>query len=260
VEVKKAVPRSQQNQYLHEQNRGQNSYFRTNGSNSNDMNIRTKKIFVGGLSANLTEDDFKFYFEKFGRITDVVVMHDNVTHRPRGFGFITFETEDSVEDVMQKNFHELCGKLVEVKRAVPKEISTGGTTSGMRDINFNSSHQQVPYSPRYDVLPSYAPIPGYTGYPYGMFTGGYPVSGYGLGPVSPRVPWGPLPMPLYPAYLNGGHGLMGMAANGYNGIVGPVPNGIPSQLGGVVVDNNSLVSSSVPMDGNRNDVQNDVEG
>ncbi|PWA40863.1 RNA-binding protein 1 [Artemisia annua] len=170
------------------------------------MNIRTKKIFVGGLSANLTEDDFKFYFEKFGHITDVVVMHDNVTHRPRGFGFITFETEDSVEDVMQKNFHELYGKLVEVKRAVPKEISTGGTTSGMRDINFSGSHQQVPYSPRYDVLPSYAPIPGYTGYPYGMFTGGYPVNGYGLGQVSPRIPWCPLPMPVYPTYLNGGHG------------------------------------------------------
>ncbi|GKC12970.1 RNA-binding protein 1 [Tanacetum coccineum] len=140
------------------------------------MNIRTKKIFAGGLSANLTEDDFKFYFEKFGCTTDVMVMHDNVTHRPRGFGFITFETEDSVADVMQKNFHELCGKLVEVKRAVPKEISTGGTTSGKRDSNFNSSHQQVPYSPRYDVLPIYVPIPGYNGYPYGMFAGGYPIT------------------------------------------------------------------------------------
>ncbi|PWA62562.1 RNA-binding protein 1 [Artemisia annua] len=135
-----------------------------------------------------------------------------------------------------------------------------GTTSGMRDINFSGSHQQVPYSPRYDVLPSYAPIPGYTGYPYGMFTGGYPVNGYGLGQVSPRILWGPLPMPVYPAYLNGGHGLMGIPANGYNGIVGPVPNGITSQLGGVVVDNNSLVSSGVTMDGNRNDVQNGVEG
>nr|GEU36667.1 heterogeneous nuclear ribonucleoprotein 1-like [Tanacetum cinerariifolium] len=160
-------------------------------------------------------------------------MHDNVTHRTRGFGFITFETKHSVEDVMHKNFHELCGKLVEVKWAVPKKISRGGTTSGMREINFNNRHQQV---------------------------GGYLVSGYGLSSVSPRVSWGPLPMPVYPAYLNGGHGLMVMVVNEYNGIVGPILNGIPSQLGGVVVDSNSLVSSGVLMDGNKNDVQNSVEG
>ncbi|PWA37599.1 RNA-directed DNA polymerase, eukaryota, Reverse transcriptase zinc-binding domain protein [Artemisia annua] len=54
-------------------------------------------------------------------------------------------------------------------------------------------------------------------------------------------------MPVYPA-------------NEYNGIVGPVPNGILSQPNGVVVDNNSLVSSAVTMDGSRNDVQNGVEG
>ncbi|CAI9301969.1 unnamed protein product [Lactuca saligna] len=279
VEVKKAVPRSEQNQNHQEQNRGQNrNNGKSNGTKSND-NIKTKKIFVGGLSANLTEDDFKFYFEKFGRITDVVVMHDNVTHRPRGFGFITFDSEDSVEEVMQKNFHELCGKLVEVKRAVPKEISatTSGNTGGInRDSNF-SGHQQAAYRPRYEVLPSYGPFPGYGGYPYGggVFGGGFPVGGYGLAPVTPRVPWGgpamvsirgnPLPLTIFPAYLNGGHGLMSMAANGYNGIVGGVPSGVPSQLGGggeqlmVDVDNNNSLGSSGGEAG-RNDQSGGVEG
>lgn len=281
--MKKAVPRSEQNQNHQEQNRGQNrNNGKSNGTKSND-NIKTKKIFVGGLSANLTEDDFKFYFEKFGRITDVVVMHDNVTHRPRGFGFITFDSEDSVEEVMQKNFHELCGKLVEVKRAVPKEISattsgnTGGITAGNRDSNF-SGHQQAAYRPRYEVLPSYGPFPGYGGYPYGggVFGGGFPVGGYGLAPVTPRVPWGgpamvsirgnPLPLTIYPAYLNGGHGLMSMAANGYNGIVGGVPSGMPSQLGGgggeqlmVDVDNNNSLGSSGGEVG-RNEQSGGVEG
>ncbi|GKE36443.1 hypothetical protein Tco_1459848, partial [Tanacetum coccineum] len=46
VEVKKAVPRSQQNQYLHEQNRGQNSYFRTN---DNDMNFKFYFILMACL-------------------------------------------------------------------------------------------------------------------------------------------------------------------------------------------------------------------
>nr|XP_043616543.1 RNA-binding protein 1-like [Erigeron canadensis] len=260
VEVKKAVPKGEQNQIQQEQNRGQSRNYRSNGIKSNDNYLKTKKIFVGGLSANLTEDDFKIYFEKFGRITDVVVMHDNVTHRPRGFGFITFDTEDSVEEVMQRNFHELCGKLVEVKRAVPKEIS-GGTTSGNRESNFNG-HQQAQFRPTYEVLPAYGPFPGYGGYPFGggVYGGAYPVSGYGLTPVSPRVPWGgpamvsmrasPLPLPVFPAYLNGG--LMGMAANGYNGIVGPVPGGMPGQLIGNVVDNNSLGSSG-GMEGSKND-------
>ncbi|KAK9075062.1 hypothetical protein SSX86_003381 [Deinandra increscens subsp. villosa] len=257
VEVKKAVPRSEQNQNQLEQNRGPNRNCRNNGMKTHD-NLRTKKIFVGGLSANLTEDDFKFYFEKFGRITDVVVMHDNVTHRPRGFGFITFDSEDSVEEVMQKNFHELCGKLVEVKRAVPKEV-TSGPASGNRDSTFVSGGHQpaAPYRPSYEAFPGYGLFPGYGGYPYGggVFGGGggYAVGGYGL---APRVPWGgpamvsvrggPLPMTVYPAYVNGGHGLMGVAVNGGNGIVGPgpVPGGMVSQLsGGGNVDNNSLGST-----------------
>ncbi|MFS7983096.1 putative RNA recognition motif domain, nucleotide-binding alpha-beta plait domain superfamily [Helianthus anomalus] len=259
VEVKKAVPRSEQYQNQQEQNRGQNRNFRNNGTKTND-NLKTKKIFVGGLSANLTEDDFKFYFEKFGRITDVVVMHDNVTHRPRGFGFITFDSEDSVEQVMQKSFHELGGKLVEVKRAVPKEVS-GGITSGNRDSNFSGGQQPAaPYRPMYDVYSGYGMFPSYGGgYPYGggVFGGGYPVGGYGMAAVPPRVPWGgpamvgmrggPLPLTVYPTYLNDRHGLMGMPlANGYNGIVGPAPSGMPSQLSEQLrgsVDNNSLGSS-----------------
>ncbi|XP_076907900.1 heterogeneous nuclear ribonucleoprotein 1-like [Bidens hawaiensis] len=276
VEVKKAVPRSEQNQNQQEPNRGQNRNCRNNGTKTHD-NLKTKKIFVGGLSANLTEDDFKFYFEKFGKITDVVVMHDNVTHRPRGFGFITFDTEDSVEEVMQKNFHELCGKLVEVKRAVPKEITggiSGGTTSGNRDSSFGGGGGQpaAQYRPSYEVLPGYRLFPGYSGgYPYGggMFGGGggYPVGGYGL---AARVPWGgpamvgmrggpgPLPMAFYPGYVNGGPGLMGMAVNGGNGIMGPVPGVILIQLSGNV-DNNYFGSTGGNVDFGYVD-QSGVEG
>ncbi|CAA6667340.1 unnamed protein product [Spirodela intermedia] len=82
---------------------------------------RTKKIFVGGLASTVTEADFRSYFEQFGTITDVVVMYDHNTQRPRGFGFITYDSEDAVDNVLVKTFHELNGKMVEVKRAVPKE-------------------------------------------------------------------------------------------------------------------------------------------
>ncbi|EPS59086.1 hypothetical protein M569_15724, partial [Genlisea aurea] len=129
VEVKRAIPRSEQQnqQFPHRGSSSRDHNRAANYCNSriNDQRFQTKKIFVGGLSASLTEDEFRRYFEKFGRINDVVVMHDNMTQRPRGFGFITFDSEDSVEEVMQTSFHELSGKLVEVKRAVPKDGNGG---------------------------------------------------------------------------------------------------------------------------------------
>ncbi|OIT29822.1 PREDICTED: RNA-binding protein 1 [Nicotiana attenuata] len=256
VEVKKAIPRSEQHQQQSQQQQQQNSRglnwnSRTNGRSNDQFRFRTKKIFVGGLSANLTKEDFKSYFERFGRITDVVVMHDNVTHRPRGFGFITFDSEDAVEEVMQKNFHELSGKLVEVKRAIPKDENSNSSNGYHARIgngsgsNYNTYQQGMypSYSPRYVYC--CGPVSGYgnvAGYPYGVATfggnfpaGAYPGIGYGIASLVPPGPWnnptmtglrGSSPLPygntgaIYPTYMNGGIGVMGVATNGYGGILG----------------------------------------
>ncbi|XP_060185442.1 heterogeneous nuclear ribonucleoprotein 1-like [Lycium barbarum] len=116
VEAKKAVPRDDQH------------VNKTNGSIQGSPGpSRTKKIFVGGLASSVTESDFKNYFDQFGTIIDVVVMYDHNTQRPRGFGFITYDSEEAVDTVLYKTFHELNGKRVEVKRAVPKELSPRST-------------------------------------------------------------------------------------------------------------------------------------
>ncbi|MED6208608.1 hypothetical protein PIB30_046929 [Stylosanthes scabra] len=109
VEAKKAVPRDDQNVL----NKSNSSSHSSPGPTPS----RTKKIFVGGLASTVTESDFKKYFDQFGTITDVVVMYDHNTQRPRGFGFITYDSEEAVDKVLYKSFHELNGKLVEVKRA-----------------------------------------------------------------------------------------------------------------------------------------------
>ncbi|KAG6385707.1 hypothetical protein SASPL_154585 [Salvia splendens] len=56
--------------------------------------------------------------------------------RPRGFGFITYDSEEAVDKVVFKNIHELNGKMVEVKRAVPKELSPGPTRSPSPGYNY----------------------------------------------------------------------------------------------------------------------------
>ncbi|XP_050288305.1 heterogeneous nuclear ribonucleoprotein 1-like [Quercus robur] len=129
VEAKKAVPRDDQNIL----NRNNSSIQGSPGP------ARTKKIFVGGLASTVTESDFKKYFDQFGTITDVVVMYDQNTQRPRGFGFITFDSEEAVENVLYKTFHELNGKLVEVKRAVPKELSPGPSRGQLSGHNYGLS-------------------------------------------------------------------------------------------------------------------------
>ncbi|RLN60303.1 hypothetical protein BBJ28_00018909, partial [Nothophytophthora sp. Chile5] len=84
-----------------------------------------KKIFVGGLAPTVMEQDFRRYFGDYGTITDAVVMIDRDTQRSRGFGFVTFEDESSVAEVISKS-HEIDGKIVEIKRAEPKEARAGG--------------------------------------------------------------------------------------------------------------------------------------
>lgn len=76
---------------------------------------------MGGLPHNLTEEEFKSYFECFGKITDVVIISDKENQRSRGFGFVTFDLEEAVDHVLQNSFYELKHKRVEVKRAEPKD-------------------------------------------------------------------------------------------------------------------------------------------
>eukprot|EP00607_Mallomonas_marina_P006805 CAMPEP_0182426140 /NCGR_PEP_ID=MMETSP1167-20130531/12623_1 /TAXON_ID=2988 /ORGANISM="Mallomonas Sp, Strain CCMP3275" /LENGTH=413 /DNA_ID=CAMNT_0024607361 /DNA_START=118 /DNA_END=1359 /DNA_ORIENTATION=- len=80
----------------------------------------SRKIFVGGLAPEVAEKDLLDYFMKFGTVKDSVVMIDRKTSRSRGFGFVTFDSDEALNTVLRTE-HELHGKWVEVKRAEPRE-------------------------------------------------------------------------------------------------------------------------------------------
>ena len=91
-----------------------------------------KKIFVGGLDGATRDEDLKEYFAKYGPIAEANVMMDQATQRSRNFGFVTFESTDSVAAVMkdQAAQHVINDKKVDIKRALPKGAQTGRDDRG----------------------------------------------------------------------------------------------------------------------------------
>lgn len=77
------------------------------------------KIFIGGLAKDTTYAAFNKHFEKYGEITDSVIMKDRYTGQPRGFGFVTY-ADPSVVDSVIEDTHVINGKQVEIKRTIPK--------------------------------------------------------------------------------------------------------------------------------------------
>jgi len=92
-----------------------------------------RKVFVGGLPPAVDERALHAYFEAFGDVTDAVVIYDHANQRrSRGFGFVTFASEATVEAVLATGrVHVLAQKPIDVKSAVPRQhASTGAGTGG----------------------------------------------------------------------------------------------------------------------------------
>jgi len=88
-----------------------------------------KKLFVGGLSWNTTEDGLREAFEQYGEIAEAKLITDRDTGRSRGFGFITFSNDDDADKaVSEMDGKEIDGRSIRVNEA--RERTTGGGGGG----------------------------------------------------------------------------------------------------------------------------------
>ncbi|XP_011882105.1 PREDICTED: RNA-binding protein squid isoform X11 [Vollenhovia emeryi] len=94
---------------------------------------RHGKIFVGGLSTELSDDDIKNFFSQFGTIVEVEMPFDKTKNQRKGFCFITFESEQVVNELLKTSKQTINGKeaVVSVKaggaRAVMAAVTAAAT-------------------------------------------------------------------------------------------------------------------------------------
>ena len=80
------------------------------------------KLFVGNLSFNTTQNDLQDLFTKHGSVTEVNLMMDRETGRPRGFGFVTMASKEEADAAVESlNGKNVDGRDLTVNEARPRE-------------------------------------------------------------------------------------------------------------------------------------------
>jgi len=83
-------------------------------------------IYVGNLSADVTEDDLRQAFEAYGEVSSINIIKDRFTGESRGFGFVEMPTKTEAEAAIAGlNGKDLKGRDINVNEARPRTQGRG---------------------------------------------------------------------------------------------------------------------------------------
>jgi cold-inducible RNA-binding protein len=102
------------------------------------------KLFVGNLAFNTGEIELREAFGPFGNVTEVDIVSDRFTGRPRGFAFLTFNTPEEGKAAIEKmNGVTIGGNVITVNEAKPRESTTvAGRTFTSPNRKAGAFHQR----------------------------------------------------------------------------------------------------------------------
>jgi RNA recognition motif-containing protein len=85
------------------------------------------KIYVGNLSYEVTEEDLRLAFEKFGQVESATIIKDKYSGQSKGFGFVEMASKATGQSAIDGlNGKELKGRTLNVNEARPRTESRGG--------------------------------------------------------------------------------------------------------------------------------------
>jgi len=91
-----------------------------------------KKVYVGNLSFDTTQEKLQELFEEHGQVANVDIVTDRYTGRLRGFAFVEMMNDQGANAAIAAlNGHEVDGRALKVAPAKPRE--SRGPNRGRRD-------------------------------------------------------------------------------------------------------------------------------
>ncbi|XP_060846935.1 heterogeneous nuclear ribonucleoprotein A1, A2/B1 homolog [Rhopalosiphum padi] len=89
----------------------------------NELNIKVdeNKVFVSGINKQ-SEHDLYLYFRRFGNITSIKIVRDKYTGNMKGFGFIKYDDQTSVDKALSIESHLVAGGRLRIMKALCRRI------------------------------------------------------------------------------------------------------------------------------------------
>jgi len=89
------------------------------------------RIYVGNLAYSTAESTVRELFAEHGEVTDVKLIIDRDTGRPKGFGFVEMPDDSAARDAIGAlDGAEIDGRNLKVNEARPREDRGGGGFRG----------------------------------------------------------------------------------------------------------------------------------
>lgn len=82
--------------------------------------VANKQVYVGNLSYQVSEQDLKEHFGKFGSIEQVRVVRNYSSGRSKGFGFVTYRTQAEAKNALAAHGQKYKDRTIVVRIAKPR--------------------------------------------------------------------------------------------------------------------------------------------
>ena len=89
------------------------------------------KLYVGNLSYDTTQEAVRTLFEQVGEVTEVNLITDRDSGRPKGFGFVSMASDELAQEAIRRfNGFSVDNRALTVNEARPREERSGGYGGG----------------------------------------------------------------------------------------------------------------------------------